>query len=346
MVLLCALVVFPLVACQHPARPTASLASPPAASRPAFAPVSLPADDAPHKDLTEWWYYTGHLWDEDGQRYGFEFVVFQSVRGHYPVGYMSHFAITDVGRGEFHYASKAEPVKSVAAALDLRVEDWTLQGGDGFDRLAAGLPGYELELSLTSQKPAALHHGGYISFGPAGDSYYYSRTRMDAAGQIKVGDEWRTVTGQAWFDHQWGDFVVAAVGGWDWFSLQLDDQTEVMLFWLRDAAGNYSDVFGTYVDRGGRSMELLPGVASIEVLDTWVSPRTGSRYPSGWKIRLADDAELRFPLTELEVTPLVLDQELAFETMPYWEGAVQIAGTRDGVPIHGEGYVELTGYRP
>ena len=28
----------------------------------------------------------------------------------------------------------------------------------------------------------------------------------------------------------------------------------------------------------------------------------------------------------------------------YWEGSVRISGTRNGQPVHGRGYVELTGY--
>ena len=34
-------------------------------------PIELPRDDGPHDRLTEWWYYTGHLRDSDGGRWGF-----------------------------------------------------------------------------------------------------------------------------------------------------------------------------------------------------------------------------------------------------------------------------------
>ena len=48
----------------------------------------------------------------------------------------------------------------------------------------AGSPGgLGLDLDLTATKPPALHGGdGWIDFGPAGGSYYYSRTAMDATG--------------------------------------------------------------------------------------------------------------------------------------------------------------------
>src|SRR5690606_32150881 len=85
--------------------------------------------------------------------------------------------------------------------IDLSVGDWTMRGSNGRDRLRAAMPGYAFDLQLTAQKPPALHNKiGYISFGPAGDSYYYSRTRMAVHGTLSVGDATHTVSGTAWMD--------------------------------------------------------------------------------------------------------------------------------------------------
>jgi predicted secreted hydrolase len=46
---------------------------------------------------------------------------------------------------------------------------------------------------------------------------------------------------------------------------------------------------------------------------------------------------------DLTVTPYLDDQEMLL-SYTYWEGAVQIAGTRADAPVSGNGYVELTGY--
>ena len=81
-------------------------ASPPAAVDP--QPIRLPADDAAHHRLTEWWYYTGHLRNAQGARYGFEFVVFRAERGGFPVSWASHLAITDEGGHAFHFAQRSE----------------------------------------------------------------------------------------------------------------------------------------------------------------------------------------------------------------------------------------------
>jgi predicted secreted hydrolase len=205
-------------------------------------PVVFPRDDGPHARLTEWWYYTGHLRAPDGRRFGFEDVIFRAERGDFPVSWASHVAITDESAGRFAYAQRVEIGPQVdrsprgpdgfptgfdlsIAGIDPRTPStfanppWTMQGADGHDRIAAtlspaeataaGTPGgMGLQLALTSSKPAALHDGdGYVDYGPAGGSYYYSRTRMDAAGSIVLDGVTYQVEGTAWFDHQWGDFV-------------------------------------------------------------------------------------------------------------------------------------------
>ena len=38
------------------------------------------------------------------------------------------------------------------------------------------------------------------------------------------------------------------------------------------------------------------------------------------------------------------DQEMYNPAQNYWEGATTVSGTRDGTPIGGVGYTELTGY--
>lgn len=310
-----------------------------------MAPVRLPEDDAPHDVLTEWWYYTGHLRSEEGRRYGFELVIFQSIRGQNPIGYLGHFAITDPETGRFRYGARSAQRQALPEVLDLDVDGWSLRGGDGHDQLTAEMDDFALELAVTPRKPPALHHGGWISFGPAGDSYYYSRTRLGASGRLRAGEQWLNVEGEAWYDHQWGNFVVAAVGGWDWFSVQLDDGTELMLSLLRDAEGASSGVFGTSVDAAGRSTDLPAEAIAVTALESWESPHTGARYPSGWQVRLAARPELELERAELWLRPVLRDQELAFDRMPYWEGAVEVSGRRGDRVVAGQGYVELTGYR-
>ncbi len=382
------------VASRGPAPSTSPVPSP--ADDP--QPIVLPADDAPHHRLTEWWYYTGHLIDDAGGRYGFEYVIFRAERGGLPVSWAAHLAITDEGRDAFHYAQRSEigpqvdrnamvaaaggdpppgfdlairagagapattiggagvsPVpSSIASGTDPGLP-WRMQGAGGHDRLsapatageaaAAGSPGgMGLDLTLAATKPATLHHGdGWIDFGPAGGSYYYSRTAMTAGGSLTLDGRTFHVDGTAWFDHQWGDFISVGGGGWDWFAVELDDGTDLTLSLVRAADGTYPLVYGTIVDAQGRSRNLDASAFTVTPSGRWRSPRTGADYPSGWVVELPGE-DLR-----IELTPTLPDQELdtrATTGVVYWEGSQHVRATRGGATLGGEAYVELTGYGP
>lgn len=340
-------------------------------------PVLLPRDDGPHDRLTEWWYYTGHLRSGDGARFGFEYVVFRAERGGFPVTWASHLALTDEGGGRFHYAQRSEigpqvdrsprGVTGEATGFELVVTGldpsdptrvpgapWSMAGSLGTDELAAIAAGDEvdgdpvaafgLDLRLRAVKPPALHdHDGYIDFGPAGGSYYYSRTAMEAAGSVRLGAETLEVTGDAWFDHQWGDFITVGGGGWDWFAVNLDDDTDLTLSLVRAADGSYPLVYGTLVDPAGGTRHLDAGDVAVEVVDRWTSPATGATYPAAWVVSVPDEA------LEIRLAPSVAQQELDTRRttgVVYWEGSQVVAATRAGATLGGEAYVELTGYPP
>jgi predicted secreted hydrolase len=356
----------PILANPPAQRPAAIASTPSTSARPSDPqPVVLPRDDAPHDRLTEWWYYTGHLTDGGGGTWGFEFVVFRAERGTFPVSWASHLALTDERGNKFMYAQRSEIGPQVDRALGsdapkfdfgiggVSAMPWQMTGSGGNDRLSAaanadevagsgaGTP-FALELSLSGRGPVALHdHDGWIDFGEGGSSYYYSRTSMTATGAITVGDKRLDVRGDAWFDHQWGDFI-AVGGGWDWFAVNLADGTDLTLSLVRDREGNYPLVYGTIVSDGAvRHIER--GDIHVTSTGTWRSPATGVTYPSGWRVAITS-ADL-----VLTLEPTVLDQEL--DTRPtsgviYWEGSQRVAATRGSSPLSGKGYVELTGYTP
>ena len=309
-------------------------------------PIEFPRDDGPHQAPIEWWYYTGHLATETGDRYGFEFVVFKGERGGI-VAYAAHFAVTDNRRGEFRYDERLVAGAGVSTPVpgggfDLRVGDWRMTGTNGEDRLVASMPGYAISLRLTSVKPPVLHGGdGYIPYGDGQATYYYSRTRIDVTGSLAVAGEPMPVRGTAWLDRQWGAFTTYEDGGWDWFSLQLDDNREVMLYRILAPDRTPEFVHGSLVAPDGDGTDLAAADVTVSATGSWTSPTTGTTYPSGWEIEV--------PEWELAVTltPSLLGQELdttASTGQLYWEGEVTVTGTRAGRPVTGLGYVELTGY--
>ena len=67
---------------------------------------------------------------------------------------------------------------------------------------------------------------------------------LAAAGTLVVDGLPVAVTGTAWFDHQWGDFIAVGGGGWDWFAVNLDDGTDLTVSLVRGADGADSLVYG------------------------------------------------------------------------------------------------------
>ncbi len=322
--------------------------------------LSFPKDHGKHPETqTEWWYFTGNL-DSKDSRWGFQLTFFRrsmfkkrsfadSAWGILDL-YPAHFAITNVGDSLFFHSemiSREGPGLASASDDDLRVavKNWKVYR-DGEDiRLEASQGKYSLDLTLKLLKPMVLHgENGFSRKGkdPKQASYYYSFSRLEANGSITFDGKSQDVTGLVWMDHEFGSSILSGDQiGWDWFSIQLDDGTELMVFSLRDKAGNFEKPFGTFVHADGKVSELSEKGIRIVPTGNWTSPKTKTRYPSGWKILIEDEQ------IELNVKPVILDQELSTgesTQVVYWEGAIDITGKRGGTSVSGRGYVELVGY--
>jgi predicted secreted hydrolase len=307
------------------------------------AGVRIPQDEAPHQDPDEWWYFSGHLWGRDAAGhlhcYGFEYVTFQYLGIAPAPVYFGNLSITDLTRGTFQYGVEEDsyPVPNSVDRFSLHTGGWTMSGGSGRDQLHANLPGYTVDLHLqTNESPVLEGQGGTIPFGPLGTSQYYSWTSLLTGGTITDHGVAVNVAGISWMDHQWGDFDFASGAGWDWFSIQLSNGQQYMLYFIRDENGRIVQTIGTRVDRGGRTTHLEPTTFSEKITGSWQSPTTGITYSSGWQLTL--------PGGHLVVTPDRQDQELNLQStqgVAYWEGDVSLHGQIDGQPVTGVGYTEI-----
>ena len=308
--------------------------------------VELPADHDSHESLTEWWYFTGFLEGAAGKALAFEFVVFKVERQGLPPLFSANMTLADLS-DESHFVEQRAEVgghraSRVAEPLRLNVDGWYLnRAGDGFHITANG-DGIGLDIEVTPTKPAMLHGGqGWIDLAPAGLTYYYSLPRMAVKGTATLDGVRRQVSGQTWFDHQWGDFIVAAGLGWDWYWISLGDGSDMMFYLLRGPGGSIVGGDGTFVDPEGRPSVLTFGDIETEALGKWRSDATGIEYPVGWNVAVE-------PLQlELEIRPVFNAQEVdarATTGRVYWEGATEVTGRRRGLDVAGRGFVELTGY--
>ncbi len=322
---------------------------------------SFPRDHYTHDEFrTEWWYYTGHLRSTGGDEYGYQVTFFRS--GLEPTGnnpsrwaarnlYLAHFAISDIPRKAFQYferVNRAALGQAGASQKEFRVwvGGWSVSEDGTAQRLKAAEGGFAVDLALVSQKPPVVHGENGVSQKGAGRghaSHYYSLTRLKTEGSLTVRGRTFPVAGWSWMDHEFGSTQLNPDQvGWDWFSLQFDDGTDLMLYVIRKTDGRpdpYSA--GTWIGADSRSIHFRQPDFSVEVLDRWTSPRTKGVYPSKWRLRVP-----RLGL-DVTVTPAFPDQELdtAKSTQViYWEGAASANGTIAGRPIKGKAYVELTGY--
>jgi predicted secreted hydrolase len=322
----------------------------------------FPRDHRSHlRFKTEWWYFTGNAAEESGRRFGYELTFFReglrppSQRTE-PVSRFvvddlkfAHFAITDVSGKRFVFQQKTSRGSFGEAGFDdgnriAWIRPWALTFNDdgSFDLLAENADA-AARLHLRPSKPPVVHGENGISAkaSAAGHaSHYYSITRLDTTGELRVGGVVHAVSGESWFDHEWATNQLAPEEvGWNWLSVQLADGTELMLYQMRLANGlSDPSSSGTLVERDGRSVHLSAAAFRMTPTRFWQSKTTPARYPVGWEIDVPEHQ------LHLQISPVLDDQELALGALTYWEGAIDVTGSRDGRAIPGHGYLELTGY--
>lgn len=317
----------------------------------------FPRDHGSHPEYrTEWWYYTGHLRTAEGRRYGFEVTFFRAGVSREARGTAwdlrdvmpAHFAVTDVAKNDFRFYEKLNRASVFTAnaaegKLDVFNEAWrATTNPDGSWRLVAKQGSDAIDLVLRANKPPAVHGENGVSVKAQGvgfASHYYSMTSLDAVGTING----QRATGQVWMDHEFGSSVLREnQQGWDWFSIQLDNDAELMLYVIRRTDGT-PDVTssGSLITSDSRVIHIRHDQMRITPLGKWKSPKSGATYPMRWRVEVPAFG------VSLEVNPLMNAQELVTKgstRVTYWEGACDVTGSFGGVAVKGDGYVEMTGY--
>ena len=323
---------------------------------------AFPRDHHLHGEFkTEWWYFTGNLFDADNRRFGYELTFFrQGVRpasqrnpalSKFVVDDLkfAHFTVTDVAGKKFRFDQKTSRGAFGEAGFDggdriAWIDAWALRfNPDGSFDLNASSAEMSAELHLIASKPPTIHGENGISAKAAGEghaSHYYSVTRAATSGRLAIESRTFDLHGESWFDHEWATNQLSAEqAGWDWLCVQWDDGADLMIYQMRLQNGNPDpSSSATIIAADGSSIHVPGSEIRMTPTEFWKSKATRANYPIAWRVDL--------PARHLQFTVRALldDQELAMNPLTYWEGAVDARGTVDGKTITGRGYLELTGY--
>lgn len=329
----------------------------PAEPTPAPSPLSLPADDASHNSPIEWWYYNGHLKNDQGDEFSFHYVVFSTFSQitNRSLQY-AQMGISDIQIGEHrNHRSSSIPTSKQNDVIDSEEDLLNIDLGNfqlkidtnGNHSLSSSdqTQHQQLELTLQQGQNVMLHEGiGWMQW-PFGWTYYYSYPRMKAEGTLTFDGVKTDVTGEVWFDHQWGDFfVVGKPAGWQWFAMHLDNGDSIMVSEVRGADGEVIAIDGTLTTPDGtqRIFDAEKDNIQIQQLEQWTSPHTNGIYPSKWRIILEEEK------LDMILQPVIADQEIPAipignKAAAYWEGRADIFDSNSNQMI-GRAYVELSGY--
>ncbi|MCD6280191.1 MAG: hypothetical protein J7J85_01110 [Deltaproteobacteria bacterium] len=320
---------------------------------------------------TQWWYYTGHLMGEDGTEFGFELCFFVRKTGGdryigIPVRYYSnpahlaHFAITDLSKKKFTYDDRRNKDAftkngnggALKNSLCVWNGDWSVEQMGGKYYLKASMKGYRLLLALSPETPVIRlgDEGRFVkqrikTFDVVEErgTYYITIPRLKAEGVLFVDGKPLDVTGTAWFDREIGTRQLGENQiGWDWFAIQLDDGTDLMVYLIKNEDATYDKKTSRAIlFRSDGSMEEIP-YKDMEIIpkDNWISPRTSAEYITSWEIKIKREK------LDLKVSAVIQDQEIDSHKSTkviYWEGKMDVVGIKDGKPVKGMAYLEMCG---
>ncbi|MEX2367152.1 MAG: lipocalin-like domain-containing protein [Pseudohongiellaceae bacterium] len=324
----------------------------------ALAPrvFSFPADHGLHPGFrNEWWYLTGNLETATGRRFAYQVTFFSNAltppidtavapesAWHSERIWMAHVGLTDVAAGE-HQAeerfSRENPGLAGAQLDPFRVwlENWQLTstGNDFPWQLQVEAEQFAIDLTLLAEKAPVLQgENGFSrkSAAPGNASYYYSLTRLQTTGTIHSGGQVFRVSGASWLDREWSTSVLADdQSGWDWFSLQFNDGSELMYYRLRDLQGqSHPFSLGNRTDQSADQTLIRPEAIRLQELNDWRSP-SGISYTTRWQMDYREQSW---------IIQAVLDDQWMDVSVDYWEGAVDILDPDSGAVL-GHGFLEM-----
>lgn len=320
-------------------------------------------DQAGHPDYQlEQWAYSGHLTTSDGRRFGYQLKFIRAGVSFKPANpsrwairdlFVTQLAVTDVEGKQFKTAERLNRAGvgwagAATESFHLWNEDWEARREQAKTLLRAvsNEDGVGLELALEPGKPPVAHgedgvfQKGFLALNA---THFYSQPRMPTRGALLLDGQRFEVSGASSLDHEFGSsFLEEGQAGWDYFSIALEDGGDLMISQLRLADGSGDQYFiATLINADGSREALKLDDFSLEPLARWASTASGVSYPIQWRVKLPGKQ------IELEAKAVLDNQEFQAAQsigVTYWKGQVEVFGKRNGQPIGGKGFLEMTGY--
>ena len=316
-------------------------------------PIKFPEDELSHKNIIEWWYFNGHLEDEKHNKYSFMNCLFKAdvkkvkipFLTKIPIKtlYFSHSILSDIKHKKFYPAinyisilskdSFSKPLLFINYTEPMIFDNYFNHVIEETKKFRYHIKTEDTDLTLTSIKNPLLEGGnGYVDLNSK-KTYYYSLTNLKTEGTIKIGNKSIKVKGKSWMDHQWAN-IAYSKDKWTWFSIQLDNDTEMVCFEYDDGKVKTYLASISYPDN---RQEHINEVKFTPLKISWMSPETKTKYILSWRI------EIPSKNIDLEVKPLIKTQEMIFGTINYWEGPLTVKGLFNNKKVKGSGFLELLG---
>ncbi len=243
------------------------------------------------------------------------------------------------------------PVSCSTTSLDCAFGDsFIRREGDGSYSIRLADGQMSCDLKLRPRKGPARHGRDGVTLGVRGEAmFYYFVPRSLVSGTISIGERELEVSGEGWYDHQFGDRGRDEEGkpvsleqgiavAWDWCGIQLDDGSDVTVSAMKDKRSGKEGAMAVLLGPDGavsKSSAVRFGPARW-----WRSMRTFEEYPVAWRF---EAPELGL---ELSLAAVFEDQE--FITMvskpAFWEGELEVSGTMGGKNVKGMAYAERSGF--
>ena len=301
--------------------------------------INFPDAHSPKKNYRhEWWYITANLVTEQGDNIGVQWTLFRTaIKGKH--WYFAHAALGSDKQHLSAFRNAREELGNVSINNNpfiASIDDWKWQSSS--ELLPAKLN--FADFKDDNQWQVQLDLQGTNQFYLQGEqgynrkhaklpiaSHYYSQPFIKAAGRILLDGKWHNVTGNAWFDREWGSQMLAPdQQGWDWFSLRLKPELALMVYRIR--SDNKDFIYASLMHGNGNIETLTPD----EVKLISITSKVQSTYPNHFKIKIKKHA------IDIDVKTINKDQIMRFG-IEYFEGMVNFTGSHQGI-----GFLEMTGY--